>query len=159
MAAGKSRHQNRHYKTLIALVVSMTGSTFFLLWVGRLSPVTPLRGQVLTTPRWSEIAVRTETDRNPRGFFHLRIDSAGQLYQSSAWKIGQPDPDRPQTIHVLLTSANGDGVTAAQKQTLAQTLADLRLQHGIPASGIAVINVINRESRTQMAGADLAIRF
>lgn len=156
MAASKSRHQHRHYKTLIALVVSMTGGTFFLLWVGRLSPVTPLRGQVLTTPRWSEIAVRAESNRNPRGFFHLRIDESGQLFQSSAWKIGQPDPDRPETIHLLLTSASGDGVTDAQRQTLSRTIADLRQQHGIPSSRIGVIG----DSRAQTASAgDVAIRF
>lgn len=156
MAAGKSRHQHRHYKTLIALVVSMTGGTFFLLWVGRLSPVTPLRGQVLATPRWTEIAVRAESDHNPRGFFHLRIDEAGRLFQSSAWKIGQPDPDHPESIHLLLTSAE-EGATAAQRQTLSRTIADLRQQHGIPSSGVSVISP---EPRAQSAGAgELAIRF
>ena len=156
MAAAKSRHQHRHYKTLIALVVSMTGGTFFLLWVGRLSPVTPLRGQVISAPRWSGITVRTESDRNPRGFFHLRIDESGQLFQSSAWKIGQPDPDHPSAIHVLLTS-EGAGVTAAQTQTLSRTIADLRLQHGIASNDVSVIG---RGSQAQTADAgDADIRF
>lgn len=156
MAAGKSRHQHRHYKTLIALVVSMTGGTFVLLWVGKLSPVTPLRGQVPATPRWSEIAVRADSDHKPRGFFHLRIDEAGQLFQSSAWKIGQPDPDHPETIHLLLTSSS-EGVTTAQKQTLSRTIADLRRQHAIPTNGVSVIRP-GPPAQTADAG-DLTIRF
>lgn len=155
MAASKSRHQHRHYKTLIALVLSMTGGTFFLLWVGRLTPVTPLRGQVAAAQRWNEITVRAESDHNPRGFFHLRIDEAGQLFQSSAWKIGQPDPDHPEAIHVLLTSAAG--VTPAQTQTLSRTIADLRRQHGIASERVSVVA---DESRAQSANAgDVAIRF
>ncbi len=157
MAASTSRHQHRHYKTLIALVVSMTGGTFFLLWVGRLSPVTPLRGKVPAPQRWSEIAVRAENDHNPRGFFHLRIDEAGQLYQSSAWKIGRPDPDHPETILVLLTSTDDAGVTQVQTQTLSRTLADLRRQHGIPSERVSVID--GPSSAQATSTADLAVRF
>ncbi len=155
MAASKSRHQHRHYKTLIALVLSMTGGTFFLLWVGRLSPVTPLLGQVASAQRWNDIAVRAEDDRNPRGFFHLRIDESGMLYQSSAWKNGQPDPDHPETIHVLLTSSGG--VTPAQTQTLSRTIADLCRRHGIASEHVSVLG---GDSSTQTADAGhKTIRF
>jgi hypothetical protein len=155
MAASAARHRHRHYKTLIALVLSMTGGTLFLLWVGRLSPVIPLRGQVPAPQRWSEITVRAENDHNPRGFFHLRIDEAGQLYQSSAWKIGQPDPDHPETILVLLTSVDGAGISTAQTQTLSRTLADLRREHGISPDHVSVID--GRSS--QAAVTDWAVRF
>jgi hypothetical protein len=83
----------------------------------------------------------------------LRIDEAGRLYQTSAWKIGQPDPERPQAVHILLTST--EGTTAVQRETLSQTIADLRQQHSIRTEAIRVIESATPSPRT----GDLAIRF
>lgn len=135
MASATAKHQHRHYKTLILLVLSMTGGTLLLLWLARFSPVTPLAA----TRSWTDITLRTEPGVNPNGFYHLRIDSEGRLFQSNAWKERTPDPDRPRTIHLLVTSASPSGLaTDVQADTLRRTLADLGKLYSIPGDRVRV---------------------
>jgi hypothetical protein len=135
MPAVAVRHQNRHYKTLIALVLAMTGGTFLLYGISKWSPVvpvTPLRAEAQPTRSWSAINVRTQVPGTSRGFFHWRIDESGQLARSDAWITGQ-DLNSDGTIHVLITSGSRDGgVTTSQARQLSLLVNELRKSYGIP---------------------------
>ncbi len=134
MGSASSRSQHRHYKTLILLVLSMTCGTFFLYWLAQLSPVTPLAA----TRLWNRIAVRAEPTSTPDGFYHLRIDDAGRLFQSDAWRDRRAHPGSPRTIHVLLTASLDGGATEAQARVLSHTLADLGQEFGITNDQVQV---------------------
>lgn len=141
MAAATVRHQHRHYKTLIVLVLAMTGGTFLLFWVGKLAPVIPLRGNTQVAPSWDRILVRAEPADavTASGFYHLRIDGCGWLYQSSAWNAGRQDRNAPGTIQLVLTSDQPGGkITPAQSQALSHVIADLCKQYRIRPERIAV---------------------
>ncbi|MBN2560968.1 MAG: N-acetylmuramoyl-L-alanine amidase [Phycisphaerae bacterium] len=147
MPSTSARHQHRHYKTLIVLVLSMTSGTFLLFWVGKLSPVTPLtslrgRTSAPVAPAakvWNEIAVRTQDADRPRGFFHYRIAETGRLFQSSAWKQATHDPHSAGTIQILITCKSPDvRLTTAQTRTLTRLIGDLRATHGIPKDHVRV---------------------
>ena len=135
MPASGVRHQHRHYKTLITLVVAMTGGTFFLYGIGKLSPVvpvTPLRAEARTAVTWNGINVRTHILGTARGFYHYRIDEAGRLSPSNAWD-DRRDPTGDGTIQILITSPSDDGgVTAAQTKQLTALLGSLRKDYQIP---------------------------
>ncbi len=136
MAAVHARHQHRHFKTLIVLVLAMTGGTFLLFGVARMSPVTPLRA---SAGPWNQIVVRTEGPQSDRGFFHYRIDESGRLFQSYAWKAGQHDRRNPGTIHVLLTCPdNSLQVTGAQARTLSVILGQLQSRFAVSSDAITV---------------------
>ncbi len=139
MAAATVRHQHRHYKTLIVLVLAMTGGTFLLFWVGKLAPVIPLRGNTPVAQSWDRISVRAESADVAAGFYHLRIDGSGWLYQSSAWNAGRHDRNAPGTIQLVLTSdLPGGKITTAQSQALSHVIADLCKQYRIQPGQIAV---------------------
>lgn len=139
MAADSTRHQNRHYKTLILLVLSMTGGTFLLLWLAQFSPVTPLRGRTAGPGTWTEIAVRAESSANAAGFYHLRIDGEGRLFRSDAWRYQSAHPDDPSMIHILLSATRADGrPLPAQQQTLSRVLAQLGRDYKIPSERVVV---------------------
>lgn len=139
MSAHSVRHQYRHYRTLIALVLAMTGGTMVLFWLGRFSPVTPLRSTAAMNRPWTQISVRAEDGRGARGFFHYRIDETGRLFQSYAWKAGQPDRATPKTIHVLLSCGTPDAkVTDAQARTLTRVISQIRSEHDIAADRVFV---------------------
>ncbi|RIK64257.1 MAG: hypothetical protein DCC65_14670 [Planctomycetota bacterium] len=141
MAASSStnRHQHRHYKTLILLVLSMTGGTFLLLWLAQFSPVTPLRGRSAGATDWREIEVRAESTAAAAGFYHLRIDANGRLFRSDAWKYQQAHPEQPGVIAVLLSSTHSNGrPTPAQQQTLSRVLAELGQRYSIDAQEVSV---------------------
>lgn len=131
---------NRHYKTLIALVLSMTCVTLFLFWLANVTPVTPLRGKVGAAPTWDRISVRAEKEPGAeRGFFHFRIDEQGRLFQTSAWKGGVPSPVRRGTIHILLSNDNPlNPPTVEQTQTLSRTIKELRTRFKIGVDQVLV---------------------
>ena len=135
MPAKSASHAHRHYKTLVALVLSMTGGTIFLFWLGNITPVTPLRGKAQSNTVWNRITVRTDTTAS--GFFHFRIDENGSLFQTQAWKIGQHSPRNPGSIEILLTSQDlARPIAAAQREALSRTLSDLRRQYQIAADRV-----------------------
>ena len=139
MAADSTRHHNRHYKTLILLVLSMTGGTFLLLWLAQFSPVTPLRGRTSGPAQWTEISVRAEASPDAGGFYHLRIDGDGRLFRSDAWRYQQPHPDNPSMIQILLSATRPDGrPLPAQQQTLSRVLAQLGRDHKIASERVTV---------------------
>lgn len=139
MAASSRRHRHRHYKTLILLVLSMTGGTFLLLWLAQFSPVTPLRSRTPGQGDWREVVIRAESASTSSGFYHLRVDRNGRLYRSEAWRHQQPHPDQPTTVQVLLSATNSDGrPTPAQQQTLSRVLAELSSRHGITSDRVVV---------------------
>lgn len=139
MPARIAPHPHRHFKTLIVLVLSMTGATFFLFWLANLSPVTPLRARPMQSLNWDSISVRAERPGDTRGFFHFRIDEDGKLYQTSAWKAGQPSANLPGAIHILLSSDSGsDRPTVAQASSLSRTISELRRRYGIGESQVHV---------------------
>lgn len=141
MPAIAMRYQHRHYKTLIVLVLSMTGGTFFLYWVGKLSPVmhirpTPLRAESPAPQAWNQISVRTQTIGQPVGFYHWRIDPQGRLSSSDAWKSGI-DPQADGSIQVVVaTHSSNSGISSGQVKQLGLLLADLREVHHIPKDRI-----------------------
>lgn len=139
MRATTARNQYRHYRTLIALVLAMSAGTSLLFWLARFSPVTPLRSTAQASLQWTQISVRAESEQAPRGFFHYRIDEAGHLYQSYAWKAGQADRGTPKTIHILLTCHDVDArVTEPQARTLSKVISQLRDQYDIAADRVYV---------------------
>ncbi|MCG8408540.1 MAG: hypothetical protein MI923_25340 [Phycisphaerales bacterium] len=139
MPSGSVRHQNRHFKTLIVLVLAMTSGTFLLFWVAQVAPVTPLKGKTLSTKAWTEISVRANAASAPRGFFHYRIDHTGRLFQSNAWTAGQHDRGHPGAIHVLLTCPDYDmRVSPSQAKTLSQIISKLRHDHAIASDKVQV---------------------
>lgn len=133
MAAASCKHKNRHFKTLILLVVSMTGGAFLLFWVDQNTPThrpRTLRG--LVPSGWTDVAVRTVPAAGDHGFFHFRIASDGQWYQSSAWTQGRRDPNAASTIHVVLTKPGDNGrVNEVQQTALRQLVDQLRRQYHI----------------------------
>ncbi len=139
MPAVAKRNQHRHYKTLIVLVLAMTIGAFVLFWAARFSPITPLKGTREAATDWTRISVRAETPAADRGFFHYRIDAAGRLFQSYAWKAGQGERNTPGTIHVLLTCPDDRlEVSPEQAGTLSQIISKLRQRHGVPADRVRV---------------------
>ena len=139
MPARIASHSHRHFKTLIVLVFSMTGATFSLFWLANLSPVTPLRARPIQTLNWHSISVHAEKPGDARGFFHFRIDEAGKLYQTSAWKAGQPSANLPGAIHILLSADNGLAKpTTAQTASLSRTISELRRRYSIGESRVHV---------------------
>ncbi len=134
MAAATCKHKHRHFKTLILLVVSMTGGAFLLFWVDQNTPThrpRTLRGLVPTTG-WTDVAVRTVSAAENHGFFHFRIASDGQWYQSNAWAQGRRDEKSTSTIHVVLTKPGDTGrVSTAQQSALRQLVDQLRRQYQI----------------------------
>jgi hypothetical protein len=134
-----TRNQHRHYKTLIVLVLAMTVGAFVLFWAARVSPVTPLRGTREASADWTRISVRAEAPAASRGFFHYRIDAAGRLFQSYAWKAGQGERNTPGTIHVLLTCPDERlQISPEQAGTLSQIISKLRHRHAVPADRVRV---------------------
>jgi hypothetical protein len=133
MHAHSARHRHRHFKTLILLVVSMTAGAFFLFWLGQMTPVTPLRGKPRAEGRWDWISVRTVSPRgDQKAPFHLRIDEAGRLYQTSAWKTRTAAPGQVGTIQVVLNVTGAEsGINPVQERALAKLIGDLRKQFGI----------------------------
>ncbi len=138
MQANSVANKNRHFKTLILLVVSMTFGAFFLFWLGQMTPVTPLTARAKTSATFKDIAVRTTlAEARDKSFFHLRIDEQGRLFQTTAWKAKAHDPRRLGTIEVVLTLPDRDeGITAVQEKSLAKLLADLRKDFAIPTDNI-----------------------
>lgn len=136
MPATAHRHQHRHFKTLIVLVLAMTGGTFLLFWIAQITPITPLRASV---NNWTHISVRAAEGRSTAGFYHYRIDEVGRLFRNQSWNAETGD-DRPgKTIVVVLTCPNGDQrVSSAQAGTLTHLLSELRHRHGIPADRVRV---------------------
>jgi len=117
----------------------MTLGTFFLFWLGRLSPVTPLRSRTAYQPQWQSISIRTQPSHAVRGFYHLRIDEAGRLFQSDAWQGAKHQRDAIGAIQVLLTCDDpARRITAAQTTTLTRTIADLRDRHRIPGEAVHI---------------------
>jgi len=133
--------QQRHFKTLIALVLAMTGGTFLLFGVAKLTPVmhvAPLRADARPAKTWTQVVVRSAAADSPKGFFHWRIDEVGRLYQTDAWANGQ-DPSGDGSIQVLIsTSVPGGEVTPKQSRQLTRLLADLQGQFGISKDRVRV---------------------
>jgi hypothetical protein len=139
MSASAVRHQYRHYRTLIVLVLAMTAAAMLLFWLGRFSPVTPLRSTVASTKHWTQISVRAENSQSDRGFFHYRIDEAGKLFQSYAWKAGQYERSTPKTVHILLCCDEPDAkVSDSQTKTLIRLISQVRTDFDIPADRVFV---------------------
>jgi len=138
MSAASAAHKHRHYKTLILLVVSMTVGAFFLFWLGQMAPVTPLRGKAAGPDKWSRVVVRTAADnQSDLGFFHYRIDGAGQLYQTAAWKNNMHDPRHQGAIEIVVSLPSADaGISRIQEKSLARLVSDLRRKFSIPADQI-----------------------
>lgn len=138
MQAQSVSNKNRHFKTLILLVVSMTFGAFFLFWLGQMTPVTPLSARAKSAATFKDIAVRTGmAESRDKSFFHLRIDEEGRLFQTTAWKAKAHDPRRLGTIQIVLTvSEQDEGITTAQEKCLAKLLSDLRNEFAIANSNI-----------------------
>ncbi len=138
-ATASYSHHNRHFKTLIALVLAMTGGTLLLFWLGHLSPVTPLRSQAAMPSVWTDITVRAQQTVSPRGFFHYRIDEAGRVFQSYAWKVGQHEKGVPGAVQILLTCPDRNvQLSPSQVAALSHILSDLRSQFAIPTENVHV---------------------
>ncbi len=133
MRARTVRHQHRHFKTLIVLVLSMTGSTLLLFWVGGLAPVTPLRGKTPDPRVWRRLAVRAEQiPPATAGFFHFRISRTGELVPSRNWQMGQEDPRTPGTIQILLACRSPEKLLGpSQAKVLADLISRLRADYDI----------------------------
>ncbi len=145
MPATTVRHQHRHFKTLIVLVLSMTGGTMFLFWVGGLAPVTPLRGKTVAAVEnddagsWSRISVRAHRSDQTLGFHHFRIDQQGRISEHLAWRAGLQDTRSPGTVHVVLSCRSASrGVRPIQTKVLARLIADLRAQYHIPKDRVRI---------------------
>jgi hypothetical protein len=129
-----ARHQHRHFKTLIVLVLAMTGGTLFLFWLGKLSPATPLRA---TT--WNQILVRAHDSGTDRGFFHFRIDPQGQLYQSEAWQARQRASRGDGAIRIVVTrNSTEPRITQEQTMALSRLVADLSRRFRIASDRVHV---------------------
>ena len=126
------QQQNRHYKTLIVLVCSMTFGTFVLYGMAQISPAIPLQSRAAS--HWSRISIRKVSEGAPRGFFHYRIDSAGRIFESRAWEAGQVNRNDPNAIQVLLTCDRNDLVPSyEQYKSLELFISQLCRQHSIDA--------------------------
>ena len=139
MAAASTRHQHRHFKTLIMLVLAMTGGAVSLFYLAQASPVTPLSGRSASPSSWNAIAIRTASSDEDRGFYHFRIDESGRVFQSGAWQRSRSHPDTPGAVHILVTTDRpGQRVSPAQAATLSRTLNDLQSRLAIPDSRVVV---------------------
>lgn len=143
MPAKTVRHQHRHFKTLIVLVLSMTGGTYFLFWVGGLAPVTPLRGStglaVDAPSAWDRIQVQARPTGDREPFFHFRIDPTGRLLESRAWQAGQGSGRATGTIHILVSCSTTEArLTASQSSALVRLIADLRGRYGIAKDRVVI---------------------
>jgi len=138
MQAHAALHKHRHLKTLILLVISMTVGAFFLFWLGQMTPVTPLRGKSKVAASWNQISVRTSSAQAvDTGFFHLRIDEFGRLFQTNAWRAHTADPRKVGTIQVVLSLADTNaGISKTQERALARLIKDLRREFAISAEEI-----------------------
>ena len=155
MPQDSARHQHRHYKTLIILVISTTSGTFFLFWADQLAPTQrPQTLQSLTASAaspWDGISVRTESALEP-GFFHFRIDGSGRLYKSNAWQTSRHDPRSEGVIQVVLTRSRVDQQPSrSQAKALARIVGHLQQKYGIPQSRIFAAP----SSATAVAGTHL----
>lgn len=145
MKARANRHQHRHFKTLILLVVSMTAGTFFLFWVDKITPAN--RRQVLrgrsakNTASWSDITVRQERSAADAGFFHLQIDDSGRVFRKTdAWAAGPDDARSKGAIHVILTRRDPRVAPAqTQQNALRRVIQRLRSRFRIAESRIRPI--------------------
>ena len=133
MPAAAVRHQHRHFKTLIALVVATTGGTFFLYGAAKLSPVTPLRANVSADKLWTDIDVSEQLPGSATGFYHWRIDKSGRpASPSDAWNNNQ-DPYGNGRIQLLVASPSKDGgITKRQAEQLDRLITELRGKYNIP---------------------------
>jgi hypothetical protein len=139
MAAVSAQH--RQFKTLIILVLAMTGGTFLLFGIARITPVThvtPLRAEATPPRTWTQVVVRSAATESDKGFFHWRIDEDGRLYQTDAWDK-KSDPSADGTIQVLISTdqARG-GITSRQSRQLTRLLSDLQSQYGIAKDRVHV---------------------
>lgn len=155
MQAASVVHKHRHYKTLILLVVSMTLGAFFLFWLGQMAPVTPLRGKAAAAPNWSRITVRTAAKQGDFGFFHYRIDEAGHLFQTAAWKNSMQNPRQQGAIEIVVNVPASDaGISRGQEKALGRLVSDLRRKFAISADQIrlspnqALVSAADRVDRT-----------
>lgn len=139
MAARTARHQHRHYKTLIVLVMSMTGGTMFLFWIGQLAPVTPLRSSTPTARTWTQIAVRSQDAREQDGFHHFKIDEAGRPSVSEAWDQAKHDARGSGTVHILVTCESTEArLTTVQAEKLKRLIDILRTEHRIAPDRVRI---------------------
>lgn len=155
MPQDSARHQHRHFKTLILLVISTTAGTYFLFWADQLAPTQrpqTLQGLSATAEApWDGILVRTESEQKP-GFFHFRIDNSGQLYQSSAWRTSRQDPRSEGVIHLVLSRSRFDqSPSRPQADTLARVLDHLQRKYGISRSRISAAS----QPATAVVGAHM----
>ena len=140
MASQSIKHSNRHFKTLILLVVSMTAGAFLLFWIDKHTPThrpRTLRGLTASKP-WTDVAIRSAASAQGVGLFHFRIDADGNWYQSSAWKNGLRDPANEGTIHILLTR-DGGGSPEAQQLALRRLVDQIQREHRIDTDHIHAI--------------------
>jgi hypothetical protein len=151
MSASSVAHKNRHYKTLIVLVVSMTFGTLFLFWLGKLAPVTPLRA---TSRAWHQISVRSVVQGESDGFYHVKINGDGQVVPSQASLRGQTNPlGDPDTIQIVLQTTGSEGVlSVAQTKALSKLIADLCRKHGIASNRVFADSGATPRARTALAG-------
>lgn len=112
----------------------MTGGTFFLFWIGKLAPVTPLRAKV-----WNQIVVRSVSPTEDRGFFHFRVDREGRLYQSNAWSNGRRASPGEGAIYILVSRASdGPEILPAQTRAISVIVSDLTQRYHIPPDRVSV---------------------
>lgn len=115
----------------------MTGGTLFLYWVGKLTPVTPLRAK--SPAGWSQILVRAADPGTEDGFYHVKLDAGGGVSASSAWRVQRYAQQGDGVIHVLVRCPKpGARVTPEQTKVLTQLLSELRQTYDIPASRVRV---------------------
>lgn len=135
------QHQHRHYKTLIVLVLAMTGGMLFLFWVAELAPVTPLRSQLPAAAPWDRILVKAQDLSSPKGFCHFYIDEQGQPFKSRAWEDKREEPGNDGAIVVIVGCESSDGrLTNPQATALSRVIADLRAQHRIRGDRVEVVH-------------------
>jgi hypothetical protein len=151
MSASSAAHKNRHYKTLIVLVLSMTMGTLFLFWLGKFTPVTPLRAS--TGRAWHQISVRSVVQGESDGFYHLKVNGDGQVVPSSASERGQANPlGNPDTIQIVLRTSGPDSeLSVAQTKALSKLIANLCKKHSIAANQVFADSAAPR-TRTPRAG-------
>ncbi len=145
------QHQHRHYKTLIILVLAMTGGMLFLFWVAEMAPVTPLRSQVPATEPWDRILVKAQDLSSPKGFCHIYIDEQGQPFKSRAWEERREQPGNDGAIVVVVGCESAEGrLTNSQAKALSRIIADLRARHRIRGDHVEVVT----PSRLASSGDD-----
>jgi hypothetical protein len=114
-----------------------------LFWIDYLAPThrpRSLLGMTAVSGAWNSVAVRTQDARDEAGFFHFRIDEAGQLYQSNHWKSGFQHPASEGVIHVVVSVSDPAApINASQNSVLAQVITQLCRDHRIPQERVQVI--------------------